>query len=92
MAVTVHFTPDMNREQYDEIIKRLDAEGLRNAQGRLYHVCYGSSEKLCVFDVWDSVESFEEFGKTLMPILQDVGVNPGEPSISEVYDILQPSN
>jgi hypothetical protein len=92
MAIAVMFTPDMNREQYDEVIKRLDAGGLRNAKGRLYHVCYENGEKLNVFDVWDSVESFQEFGKTLMPILQDVGVNAGEPTIREAYDILQPQS
>jgi hypothetical protein len=30
-----------------------------------------------VYDVWDSPESFRAFGEVLMPILADLGVDPG---------------
>ena len=30
-----------------------------------------------VFDVWTSQEAFDRFAKTLMPILQQLGVDPG---------------
>jgi hypothetical protein len=34
-------------------------------------------------------ESFDDFGQTLMPILNDVGVDPGEPSVAEIYNVIE---
>jgi hypothetical protein len=34
-----------------------------------------------VFDVWTSQAAFDKFGKTLMPILQQLGIDPGQPSV-----------
>jgi hypothetical protein len=90
MAIAIVFTPPaMNPEQYDEIIRRLDEAGASAPPGRLYHACYRGGNQLNVFDVWDSRESFERFGQTLMPILQQVGVNPGQPVISEIHNIIE---
>jgi len=89
MAIAVVFTPpSMNSEQYDECIRRLDAAGAGRPAGRLHHVCYFNGEQLRVFDVWDSIESFERFGQTLMPILQELGINPGQPAIGEIHNII----
>jgi hypothetical protein len=78
----------MTSAQYDEIIKRLEKAGAGAPKGRLYHVCYGSGDQLCVTDVWESEETFEQFGKTLMPILQEVGVDVGQPVISPVHNMI----
>jgi hypothetical protein len=40
-------------------------------------------------DVWDRKESFDEFGKTLMPVLNEVGVDPGEPKVEVVHNIIE---
>jgi hypothetical protein len=89
MAIAIVFTPtSMNSEQYDECIRRLDAAGAGSPAGRLYHACYFGGEPLRVFDVWDSMESFERFGQTLMPILQELGINPGQPAIGEIHNII----
>ena len=83
MALGMYFSPpSMTTAQYDECIKRLDAAG------RLYHVCFTFEGKLQVFDVWDSLESFETFGQTLMPIMASLGADPGQPAISEVHNII----
>jgi hypothetical protein len=42
-----------------------------------------------VFDVWESEESFDAFGQTLMPILAELGIDPGQPQVSEVHNIIQ---
>jgi hypothetical protein len=90
MAITVVFTPaSMTTTQYDEIIKRLEQAGAGTPAGRLYHVCYGSGEQLRVTDVWESGETFEQFGQTLMPILQQLGVDPGQPMISPAHNIIK---
>jgi hypothetical protein len=39
--------------------------------------------------VWDSQESFDKFGATLMPILNEMGVDPGQPAVMPVHNMLQ---
>ncbi len=90
MAIVMRFTPQaLTAAKYDEVIRRLEAAGAGAPAGRLYHVCFGNKEELRVSDIWDSMENFEEFGKTLMPIMQDVGVDPGQPEIVEVHNIIK---
>jgi len=89
MSISIKFSPkSMSAAKYGECIRRLEQAGAGAPKGRLYHVCYGNSDDLQVFDVWDSSESFDEFGKTLMPILQELSIDPGTPDISEVHNII----
>ncbi len=93
MAIVVRFTPQgMTDAKYDECIKRLEAVRAGTPAGRLYHVCFGDPNNLNVSDIWDSVASFERFGQTLKPILQDLGIDPAEPAILEVHNIIQGVN
>ena len=92
MSFVVRFVPDsMSTEKYDEIIKRLEAAGAGSPKGRIFHVAFGPHDALRVSDIWTSQEDFERFGQTLMPILQDVGVDPGTPDWIEVYNIIEGS-
>jgi len=90
MAYIFHFNPStpMSSAKYDEIMKRLDSAGASAPAGRLYHACYGSADRLRVFDVWDSPASFEQFGATLLPILQEMDVDPGQPEVNETHNIV----
>ena len=89
MAITVRFTPkSMSAAQYDECIRRLEQAGAGAPKGRLYHACYGNRDNIRVFDVWESTESFDEFGQTLMPILEELSIDAGEPEVSEVHNII----
>ena len=89
MAIAVYFNPpSMNAQQYDEAIGRLEQAGVASPPGRTYHSCFGSGDKLQVFDVWDSQEAFDEFGKTLMPILQEIGLDPGQPHVEPVHNTI----
>jgi len=89
MAYIFHFSPDaMTSEKYDECMRRLGAAGAAAPAGRLYHACYGSADRLRVFDVWDSPESFQNFGPTLLPILEDIGIDPGQPEVVETHNIV----
>jgi len=38
-------------------------------------------EGLRVLDVWDSLEKFRAFGEKLMPLLQEAGIQPAEPTV-----------
>ena len=89
MSYVFAFSPvGMTTQKYDECIKRLEAAGAGSPQGRLYHASYGTADGLRVFDVWDSPESFERFGPTLRPILQEMGVDPGTPEVTPVHNII----
>jgi hypothetical protein len=90
MAISVYINPvSATAAQYDEIIRRLDAAGAGKPAGRLYHACFGSGDKLQVFDIWESQQAFDKFGETLMPIVQEVGVDPGQPMVEPVHNLIQ---
>jgi hypothetical protein len=42
-----------------------------------YHACFGSDGNLRVCEIWDSQEQLEAFGERLMPVLSEVGIEPG---------------
>ena len=89
MAIGVYFHPAaMTTSQYDEATKRLEAAGQGAPPGRLHHSCFGPEDQLMVYDVWDSQESFEEFGRTLMPILGQIGIDVGEPQVMPIHNML----
>ena len=90
MALAFYFSPNsMNAEQYDTCIRRLAAAGAGKPAGRLYHACFGTGDKLAVFDVWDSQESFDRFGQTLMPIMTEIGVDPGQPHVMPIHNVIE---
>ncbi len=51
------------------------------------HVAFGSDGNFRVSEIWDSQEQFDAFGKRLMPVLEDVGIELAEdPEIVEVHN------
>jgi hypothetical protein len=91
MALGFYFPPTaFTIAQYNEAIKRLTAAGAGHPQGRRYHACFGESDKLQVFDVWDSKEAFESFGAVLVPILKSVGVQHSEPMVMPIHNVIVP--
>jgi len=90
MAIIVHFEPKgLTEKTYPEIMRRLAAAGAGTPRGRLEHVCYGPPDALRVVDVYATPQDFEAFGKTLMPILAAVGVDPGQPIVQAVTDVVR---
>jgi hypothetical protein len=90
MALGLYFTPaGFTPEIYDDTLRRLEAAGAGSPAGRLYHVALESEGLIQVFDVWESQESFEAFGATLLPIMADLGVDPGAPSIAPVHNVIE---
>jgi hypothetical protein len=89
MSFGIYFAlSGMSAEKYNECIKRLKQAGAAHPAGRSFHASFGTSDKLMVFDVWKSQSAFEKFGKTLMPILQQLGVEPGQPSVMEIHKVI----
>jgi hypothetical protein len=92
MAIGVYFSPAaMSAAKYDECIKLLKKAGADNPVGRSYHAAFGAKDKLMVFDVWTSQAAFDKFGKTLMPILQQLGIDTGQPSVMPVHKVIVPT-
>ena len=88
MAIGVYFSPAaMSAPKYDECIALLRQAGAGHPSGRSYHACFGTSDKLSVFDVWTSQASFDKFGKTLMPILTQLGIDIGPPQIVPIHKV-----
>jgi hypothetical protein len=88
MPFVVRFTPkSMSSKQYDTVMQRLDAAGAGAPQGRIFHVAFGSPEALRVSDIWDTQENFDRFGQTLMPLLQELGIDPGTPEFIDTHNI-----
>jgi hypothetical protein len=88
MSILARFTPaSLTAQQYDESVRRMKESGDWLPDGLDYHVCFGSDGNLRVSEIWDSHEQFEAFGERLMPVLQEVGINPGEPELLEIHNI-----
>ena len=92
MAIGIYFAPAaMSSEKYDECIRLLKKAGAGNPAGRSYHAAFGPSDKLMVFDVWTSQAAFDKFGKTLMPILQQIGLDAGQPQVMPLHKVIVPA-
>jgi len=40
-----------------------------------------------VYEVWESQQAFEDYGKVLMPILHRTGIDPGTPDVMPVHNL-----
>jgi len=91
MSILGRFAPTAaaTTQQYDETISRLKSDGGDfPPDGLEYHCAFMADGNLRVSEVWDSQEQFEAFGSRLMPILGDVGIEPGQPEILEVHNTI----
>jgi hypothetical protein len=91
MSILARFTPaSLTREQYEEATRRLqESEEQWPPDGMEYHVFFGSEGNFRVSEIWDSREQFEAFGERLGPALTDIGIDPGEPEVLEVHNIIR---
>ena len=49
---------------------------------------YGSRDNVQVIDVYDSPESLERFGKTLGPILEEMGIK-AQPEVQDAFRVIK---
>jgi hypothetical protein len=90
VSLVIRFSPpSLTAEQYDSVVRRLTEEGISPADGLDYELCFGSDGNLKVSLVWDSQEQFEAFAARLMPILEEMGIDPGEPEVLPVHNIIK---
>jgi hypothetical protein len=91
MAIGIYFAPAISADKYNECIKLLKKAGAGHPAGRSYHATFGDKDKLAVFDVWTSQAAFDKFGKTLMPILQQLGVDAGTVNVMPIHNVIVPA-
>ncbi len=90
MSVLIRFAPaSLTAQQYDESVRRLEQAGAWPPDGLDYHVCFGSGNNLRVSEIWDSQEQLDAFGERLMPVLAEVGIEPGEPELMDIHNIVK---
>jgi hypothetical protein len=89
VSLVIRFSPpSLTAEQYDEVVRRLSADGVFPADGLDYEICFGSEGNLKVSQVWDSKEQMDAFGEGLKPVLADMGIDPGQPEVVPVHNII----
>jgi|ERR1700683_2813478 hypothetical protein len=91
MAVGIYVSlTGMTADKYKESSQLLKQAGAAHPPGRSFHAAFGPSDKLMVFDIWSSQAAFDKFGQTLLPILQQLGIDPGQPSAHEIHKVIRP--
>jgi hypothetical protein len=90
MAIAVYFHPEnLTLAKFEEAHRRLAEAGHADDPHRLHHSGFGEDGEMMVYEIWDSPESFQAYGAVLMPILAEVGIDPGEPSIMPLHRLVQ---
>jgi len=90
MALGFYFRPaGFTPAIYDDTLSQLEAAGAGAPDGRTLHVALDVDGAIHVFDIWESQEQFEAFGATLVPIVTAAGVDPGQPMVANVRNVLE---
>jgi hypothetical protein len=90
VSVVIRYNPvSLTAAKYDEGVRHINS-GLELNEGELpegcvAHVCFGTDGDLHVSEIWESREQWEAFGEKLMPLLHEVGIDPGQPDVYEVH-------
>jgi hypothetical protein len=87
MSVVVRFPPsNMTKQQYESVRSALEGAGEWPAEGCQLHVAFGPDDNMRVSEVWESQERLQAFGETLMPRIEEAGIQlAGEPEVFEVH-------
>jgi len=91
MAICVYFVPEsMNAGQYDQAVKLIADAGQGAPAGRLYHVCFGTGDKLQVCDIWRSQAEWDDFSQYVAKASEQLGVKVASINIEPVQNIITP--
>ena len=90
MSVLARFSaPGTTTEQYDDVLRRFEGTGDFPPDGMEYHVCFLVDGDVRVSEIWDSLEQFQAFGERLMPVLAEAGIDPRQPEMFEIHNIIR---
>ncbi len=89
MALGIYFVHEgFTPEKYDSAIKKLEAAGGGSPKGRTFHCALESNGEIQVFDIWETQKDFDAFGATLIPILNEIGVDLKDPMVATVHNTI----
>ena len=92
-VVVLFNSPGFTAKHYDQVWDDLRAAGQSNPKGLISHVGFAKPEDgWMVVDVWESEDAFNEFGKTLIPIIQKSGVEVPQPQVVPAHFVLVPQH
>ena len=77
--------PGMTTKQYDQVWQDLRAAVYENPKGLVHHVGAPTAKGFKVVDVWENTDKFNEFGQTLIPILNKNGIPSIEPIVTPLH-------
>ena len=82
MAITAIFEgADFSQQQYNQVLKDLEAAGLGAPNGRIHHQGAVMETGMLIVDIWESEELLGQFAEKLIPIIAGTGATPPEPRI-----------
>ena len=88
-VVVLFSAPGFTAKHFDQVWDDLRAAGQSHPKGLISHVGFAKPDgSWNVVDVWESAETFAEFGKTLGPILQKISGNIPEPTVLPAHFVL----
>jgi hypothetical protein len=90
MAFGLYSAPTgFTQDVYDEAVRQLEqaGAGFGKVPGRTFHCAMEAGGTIQVFDVWESMEQFQKFGETLLPIMSKLGADPGEPQGAAIHNL-----
>ncbi|WP_439678922.1 hypothetical protein [Embleya sp. MST-111070] len=95
--VAVFDVPGMTRRQYEQSAEKVSGRAgpVKNlsdwpVSGLISHTSAATPDGWLVVDVWESEEAFREFGKTIIPILEELGVPDPKPRIYQAHTVVTP--
>jgi quinol monooxygenase YgiN len=89
MAVAIYFHPPaLDEQQYRAVVDKLAGQGQWPPAGLVHHSCFGEGNSLMVYEVWEDQAALDAFGQRLMPVLQAQQVDPGQPQVMPVVNVL----
>jgi hypothetical protein len=79
-----------SKDKYFQAIKDLEAAGQGSPAGRSFHAASELADGgMMIVDIWESMEHFDAFGKTLLPILEKNGIAPTRPKVYPTVNVIK---
>jgi heme-degrading monooxygenase HmoA len=96
MAIVAIFdVPGMTQAQYEQSAEKVSGRpgpvktpADWPVPGLISHTSAPTADGWLVVDVWESKEAFQEFGKRIVPILQELGVRNPQPKIYPAFTVV----
>jgi hypothetical protein len=79
----------MDAFEYEMSLRLLAQAGQEHPPGRLLHLCTGHGERLQITSVWEHAEDLVAFRNTLLPVVEEIGLDVGVPELKQVHKLIR---